>query len=76
MCNCIYTKRSIYTPSRCVQAMRHARELYRAVPQWCLEWPHRLRLLVSEIRHWRPDIAGLQEVDHLDDFVTALGVMG
>ncbi|KAK9799388.1 hypothetical protein WJX73_009972 [Symbiochloris irregularis] len=54
----------------------HAKELYKAVPAWCLEWRHRFKLLFQEISHWRPDIAGLQEVDHFEQFRDDLAELG
>lgn len=58
------------------QAHDHAKELYKAVPEWCLQWPTRSKKLISEILHWRPDIVCLQEIDHPDDFSSILGAEG
>ena len=48
-------------------ANEHARELYSSVPDECLCWSSRSRLLEKEISHWSPDIVCLQEVDHFKD---------
>ena len=49
-----------------LQAITHARELYRAVPEWCLQWPARAPKLVKEILHWSADIICLQVGSHLN----------
>lgn len=51
-----------------LQALDHAKELYKAVPDWCLRWPLRVKKILSEILHWRPDVICLQEIDHPQDF--------
>ena len=62
--------------SDAVQAIEHAPELYRAVPSACLQWERRLKQLLDEITHWRPDVICLQEIDHPDDFTNALSHLG
>jgi len=59
-----------------MQALTHARELYRAVPEWCLQWPARITKLMDEILHWSADVICLQEVDHPDDFTAPLAAQG
>ncbi len=54
--------------SSSLQAHQHADELYRACPQWCLNWKQRGPGILAEILYWAPDIGCLQEVDHPDQF--------
>ena len=56
--------------------MTHKQQLYRAVPDWCLHWPHRITQLLAEILHWLPDVICLQEIDHPEDFTGALAPLG
>ena len=63
-------------PQSVLQALDHAKELYKAVPDWCLKWPIRIDKLVKEILHWRPDVICLQEIDHPRDFSDTLGRQG
>ena len=53
---------------RSLQAHEHAHELYRACPQWCIDWKQRGPGILAEILFWAPDIGCLQEVDHPDEF--------
>eukprot|EP00884_Botryococcus_braunii_P006883 jgi/Botrbrau1/16196/Bobra.354_1s0003.1 len=54
----------------------HAKELYPAVPRFCLKWSYRLELLLNEIEFLQPDILCLQEIDHTMDFENFLRPRG
>lgn len=58
------------------QVYTHAKELYPAVPRFCLKWSYRLELLLREIEYWSPDILCLQEIDHPLDFENFLKPRG
>ncbi len=58
------------------QAIGHAKELYPAVPRFCLSWSFRIEMLQKEIEYWDPDILCLQEIDHMLDFETFLRPLG
>eukprot|EP01060_Flectonema_neradi_P029447 TRINITY_DN4079_c0_g2_i1.p1 TRINITY_DN4079_c0_g2~~TRINITY_DN4079_c0_g2_i1.p1 ORF type:complete len:478 (+),score=65.80 TRINITY_DN4079_c0_g2_i1:110-1543(+) len=45
--------------------------IFRCNPQW-LEWSHRCKLVLAEIKRIDPDIIGLQEVDHWEDLISEL----
>ncbi|GLC51744.1 hypothetical protein PLESTB_000543300 [Pleodorina starrii] len=57
-------------------AQYFAPKLYRDVPRQFLDWQHRLRLLVEEIRHWAPDVVCLQEVQHYDELEREMRATG
>lgn len=58
------------------QVYTHAKELYPAVPRFCLKWNYRVELLLREIEYWNPDILCLQEIDHPLDFENFLKPRG
>ena len=45
--------------------------IFRCNPQW-LEWSHRRKLILAEIKRIDADIIGLQEVDHWEDIISEL----
>eukprot|EP00898_Chlorokybus_atmophyticus_P008916 jgi/Chlat1/9025/Chrsp94S08292 len=57
-------------------AMDHKRELYRYVPYHWIEWSHRQRLLLNEIKELSPDVMCLQEVDEYDNLLSELRLLG
>ena len=42
------------------QALQYASSLYPQTPPWCLDWAHRLPLMMREVAHWRPDVVCMQ----------------
>ncbi|EFJ41831.1 hypothetical protein VOLCADRAFT_119579 [Volvox carteri f. nagariensis] len=58
------------------QAHYFAHKLYGDVPRHYLDWHHRLRLLVEEIRYWAPDVVCLQEVQHYNELEPELRAAG
>ena len=57
-------------------AHAHKRELYSIVPPHVLHWPHRLRLILAEIAHYKPTILCLQEVEDFASIQSALEQLG
>mmetsp|Transcript_27483 Transcript_27483/g.65121 ORF Transcript_27483/g.65121 Transcript_27483/m.65121 type:complete len:395 (+) Transcript_27483:987-2171(+) len=53
-------------------AQSHKAELYSKVPACDLNWSQRLRLVLQEILHYRPDVICLQEVDNYSSLEHAL----
>ena len=49
---------SPFLPS--TQALQYASSLYPQTPPWCLDWAHRLPLMMREVAHWRPDVVCMQ----------------
>jgi hypothetical protein len=72
---------SYYSPSppcflAALQAQQYRDQLYRQAPGWCLDWRHRLPLLLHEVQAWRPQVLCLQEVDQFSDLEAGLRNLG
>ena len=60
----------------CAQVHAHTADLYTLAPSWCLQWEHRMSLVLQELRHWTPDVVALQEVDHFKEMQEHMAAMG
>lgn len=52
------------------------RELYRRLPERVGAWAYRKRLILAEIRHYAPDIVGMQEVEDFGELSAAMRELG
>jgi len=57
-------------------AQDHAGDLYPQAPAWCLQWEHRISLILHDIAGWSPDVVCLQEVDRYQDLAAVMAQRG